>query len=98
MSDAPIDDNIRTKRDRFDHLYADWLKARAVYADPSLDPSDTVRAAKSDAVDAAARLLLATPAVLGWMVWMKFEVFDGWLAMGEDWTDNRLTFAAGCIK
>ncbi|HLW92375.1 MAG TPA: hypothetical protein VKS78_13895 [Roseiarcus sp.] len=100
-SDAALsafDAYAHAKRDRFKELYGDWLKARAAYHDPSLESTDAVMDARSDAMDAAARRLLATPSVVGWMIFKKFEVFDEWLSCDDKWTDNRLVFAAGCIK
>jgi hypothetical protein len=64
-----------------------WLEARASLANPAGDDSDDVMDAKQDDVDGAGRQLLSAPAVLNWMVWMKWEVLE--FCINQDMMDGK---------
>jgi hypothetical protein len=89
------------RREHFDRLYFRWLEARASLANPAGDNSDDVMDAKQDDVDEAGRQLLSAPAVLNWMVWMKWEVLEFCInqdTMDGKHIDNRSVVALATIK
>jgi hypothetical protein len=96
---APKHREAYSDRDHFYALYTNWLLARSRQADPGQGLDDDVRNKNTERVEEAARLILSTPAPIGWMVWMKWEVMELWLeAEDTKWVDNRVLFAIGCIK
>lgn len=69
--------------------------------DPSGDNDDDDAAdAASDRAHDAARLLLITAAPLPYMIWLKWEVLEFYLADDGEcaWADNRQIAFLGCIK
>ena len=91
----------RPERDRFDRLYANWLRARTAHMDPDLDLADVAMDSRQDDADEAGRQLLIAPALYDWMVWEKWEVLDFYLdndAVAGKATDNRTVVALACIK
>jgi hypothetical protein len=85
--------------DHFERLCCEWLRARALYAEPNQDELEIGERAR--ACEEVARQLLAVPVFLDWMVWRKWEVLEFFLdedAIDGKATDNRTVMALGCIK
>jgi hypothetical protein len=86
----------------FKRAYTHWLKARAAMDDPDMDELDESRTRKVDLeYEQAEKELILAPAIMGWMVWDKIEVFD--LALRKEMhdgprTDRFLMLALGAIK
>ena len=95
------DDEMIDAHNQFDRLYSHWLRARAAMWNPDSGRSEEECSAEINAVDEAARMLLATPVFDDEMFWKKWDVFEALVA--EDAidgaaTDNRAVMALGCIK
>ena len=90
-------------RHDFQRLYTDWLSARAAVSsfDASAENDEGKYRALDDALQAAERALLTTPAPLDWCLWMKWEALD-LLVIGEatsgEYHDRRVISALGSVK
>jgi hypothetical protein len=88
-------------RVRFDHLYSDWLNARAAAEDLHLPTDDDSVMERDDRRDAAARALLAEPSTLSWMIWKKWEVLESFMEIdcfADGFADRRVVAALGVLK
>jgi hypothetical protein len=85
----------------FKRAYARWLKARAAMDDPDdWDDESEERKVHLEYEQAEKELILA-PAIMGWMMWDKIEVFE--LALRKEMHDGPrrdrfLMMALGAIK
>ena len=70
----------------------------AACMEASAPKDDKATDARSDRVDAAARLVCATPAVLPYQVNCKIDVLDHALRDGAHWTDHRQIAMLGGIR
>jgi hypothetical protein len=105
---TPADSNLPDPQPglAFGRAYTRWLKARAAMEDPDdPDPDDGHESGMRRKVDLeyerAEKELILAPAIMGWMVWDKIEVFE--LALRKEMHDGPrrdrfLILALGAIK
>ena len=100
IKDRPGAENL-AKRIAFDRAYSRWLAARAARDNPDAAEDFESANRRDEECARAERELILMPAVLGWMVWHKFEVFT--LCLEEDLrtgerTDHFSLLALAAIK
>jgi hypothetical protein len=71
-ADADTRSDERKKRDRFDAIFAEWLRNRARYMSEEVTCNEEEELSESELQ--LAREITTTPAVYGWMILRKLEV------------------------
>lgn len=93
-----IDPAVTRASDRFENLFAEWLRARAGQIS---EPDDDVATELCARESQLAREITATPAVFTWQVGRKLEILEHYLGdieEGCNWTDNRQLVILASIK